>query len=431
VLQPPMHPKGGLEAEAMAARTTHTTPPSPVKAARSPQAVRVNTHWGSTVTEDAGGARAAHAPFDALWAAGMQLAPLEDAALSSPRYHHPRNAESHQHHQPFTSHSQSSAPREAILMSPPISPLKLWPKARHSTAWAEVAPPQPMLNMIAADDSVTTIQRLQAHPLYTQLLRAYFTKYQLSKPNVRAAHLPLDADSLSVHSVATFRRTRRCERAHEPLTRRVRGVSLTARAVIPGSRYILGAQQNLPGPPAVHPTDADTATHNHADARALLYPVLYRRFNLNPACADLPFCGRGGAQFITPAEDTPAATAARLAAQARVQAALQPPPRRHHGAAGATTAPPAARSRRGAAMHALTPAAAAMHALTASARGGGVGVGAPPGPAADEAELTTFLVRPQLPHPHPNSHCIRGLLLPGACSTHPLYRLVIQARTGL
>jgi hypothetical protein len=273
VLQPPMHPKGGLEAEAMAARTTHTTPPSPVKAARSPQAVRVNTHWGSTVTEDAGGARAAHAPFDALWAAGMQLAPLEDAALSSPRYHHPRNAESHQHHQPFTSHSQSSAPREAILMSPPISPLKLWPKARHSTAWAEVAPPQPMLNMIAADDSVTTIQRLQAHPLYTQLLRAYFTKYQLSKPNVRAAHLPLDADSLSVHSVATFRRTRRCERAHEPLTRRVRGVSLTARAVIPGSRYILGAQQNLPGPPAVHPTDADTATHNHADARALLYPV--------------------------------------------------------------------------------------------------------------------------------------------------------------
>jgi hypothetical protein len=132
--------------------------------------------------------------FDALWAAGMSLAPLKPPTVG---YSHawgvPAPSNAHPESQSSQPAGASAAPsaRLPILGSPPMSPTQAWPKVRHSATWSEASPTRPIplrVTMAAANENVTIVQRLQRSPLYMKLLRSYFTKYQLTKPNVRSLH---------------------------------------------------------------------------------------------------------------------------------------------------------------------------------------------------------------------------------------------------
>lgn len=130
--------------------------------------------------------------FDALWAAGMSLAPLQPPTVgSSHAWGAPGSSGAHPESQPSQPAGASAAPsaRLPILGSPPMSPSQAWPKSRHSTTWSEASPTRPIalrVTAAAANENVTIVQRLQRSPLYIKLLRSYFTKYQLTKPNVRS-----------------------------------------------------------------------------------------------------------------------------------------------------------------------------------------------------------------------------------------------------
>jgi hypothetical protein len=126
--------------------------------------------------------------FDALWAAGMSLTPLQPPTVGSS---HAWGAPSPTGAHPESQSSQPAGPsaRLPILGTPPMSPSQAFPKARHSTAWSEASPTRPIplrVTVAAANENVTIVQRLQRSPLYMDLLRSYLTKYQLTKPNVRS-----------------------------------------------------------------------------------------------------------------------------------------------------------------------------------------------------------------------------------------------------